>query len=85
MPYDSQTIVCLISTGGFACTLLPLPSHRTGTVDERVVEKFLSSPLQKVIEINLNLAPKAHWEIFMDASTRAAKSSTNYLLEAVLG
>jgi len=48
------------------------------------VERFLSFPVQKVIEINFNLAAKDFWGKLMDASTRATKSSTNYLLQAVL-
>lgn len=82
MPHHSQTIIYLVSTGGFACTLLPLPSHAIGTINERVVEQFLGSPLQKVVEINFNLASKEFWGKFMDATTHAARSSTNYLLEA---
>ena len=82
MPCYSQTIVCLVSTGGFACTLLPHPSRSIGTVSERLVEQFLSSPLQKVVEINFNLAAEGFWGKFLDATTHAARSSTNYLLEA---
>lgn len=82
--YNTETIISLVSTGGFACTLLPLPSHHMGTIDERFVERFLNSPLQKVVEVNFNLAAKEFWNKFMDASEHATRSSTNYLLHAVL-
>lgn len=82
--HDSQIVVCLVSTGGFAATLLPLPSQSIGTVDEGVVERFLSSPVRKVVEINFNLAAKDFWGKFMDASKHATKSSANWLLRAVL-
>ena len=49
-------------------------------VGEDVVQRFLSSSAQKVVEINFNLATKDYWEKFEDAS-RKAKSSVNYLLQ----
>ena len=81
-PYDSQTIVYLVSVGGFASTLLPLPSQSIRTVDESVVEQFLTSPAQKVIEINFNLGGKDFWMKFMNGGADATKSSANYLLQA---
>jgi hypothetical protein len=48
------------------------------------VEQFLDSPLQKVVEVNFNLAAEEYWRNFLDAATRAARSSTDHLLEAVL-
>jgi len=83
-PYDSQTIVCLVSTGGFAATFLPLPQQKIGAVDERVVEQFLGFPARKAIEINFNLASKYLWDKVMDASVRATKSPTDHFLQAVL-
>ena len=83
-PGNPQTIVCLVSTGGFAATLLPLPSQKIGIVDKDVVERFLSSPVQKVVEINFNLATKDFWGKFMDATAHAAESSPNWLFQAIL-
>ena len=79
------TVTSLLSIGGFAGTFMPLPSRTTykdySNVSEDLVDRLISCPSEKAVEVNFNLASKTLWSSFVISTLRTTNNQSRiYIL-----
>ena len=74
------TVTSLLSIGGFAGTFMPVPSRTThkdySTPPEELIDRLISSPSEKTVEVNFNLASKTLWSSFVVNTLRTTNDQS---------